>query len=297
VGSKRKSVKFAAMTINEAGQHLLLQLQQVYERREAANITELVMENLTGLKKIDRVIDKENVLNNELVDRLNKYSTALAGHQPVQYVLHEAWFSAMKFYVDESVLIPRPETEELVQWVIENYIDRHINIVDIGTGSGCIPVTLKKFLPGAEIFSCDISNDALTVAKKNALSHNVEISFLLTDILDRTAWYKIPLTDIIVSNPPYIPLQEKRMMNKNVVGYEPHQALFVDDSDPLIFYRAIAELGRDKLSPSGNIFVEIHEEYAKQTASIFKAAGYTSIEIKKDMQGKERMIRAALLNS
>ncbi|MBA4167677.1 MAG: peptide chain release factor N(5)-glutamine methyltransferase [Chitinophagaceae bacterium] len=292
---KRKSIKFVAMTIHEASRLVLAQLQPLYDPREAANITDLVMENITGLQKIDRMVSKESVLSDESFNTLNKYISALNDHEPVQYVLGEAWFSGMKFYVNKNVLIPRPETEELVQWIIdENGSVNKVRIFDAGTGSGCIPVALKKKLQNSDVSCCDISEAALAVAKTNARGLYADIEFLLIDVLDHNAWNSISLVDIIVSNPPYIPWKEKLSMQKNVVAHEPHQALFVEDNDPLVFYKALAEMGRKKLRFPGKIYVEIHEDLAGETAEVFRLAGYNTIEIKKDMQGKDRMIRALL---
>ena len=285
------------MTINEAARHLLLQLKQTYDAREAGNIADWVMENLTGSKKSDRILQKELPLTEMLCNKLNRYINELNLHRPVQYVLEEAWFLGMKFYVNENVLIPRPETEELVQWIVDdNKNSGQVTIFDIGTGSGCIPIALKKIMQLADVYSCDISEEALEVAKENAKVLGANVKFLTIDILDRPVWNKIPLINIIVSNPPYIPMKEKLSMNKNVVAHEPHQALFVEDSNPLAFYESIAALGNKKLLPSGKIFVEIHEGLAKETAEVFKSAGFAQVEIKTDMQGKQRMIKAALLH-
>jgi release factor glutamine methyltransferase len=289
---KPKSIKFAAMNIHEASQRLLFQLYDIYDDREAANIADWVMENITGWKKIDRIINRELKLSAPMAELLDKYISALKISTPVQYVLHESWFYGLKFYVDENVLIPRPETEELVSWVITDNENKSARILDIGTGSGCIPVALKKNLPDASLYGCDISNAALKVAKVNAELHSTTIDFFALDILKRNTWNMLPEVDIIVSNPPYIPLKEKQTMNKNVVQHEPHSALFVDDSDPLVFYRTIADIALIKLSANGYVFVEVHEDHAKDTADLFTLKGLKSIEIKKDMQGKERMVRA-----
>jgi release factor glutamine methyltransferase len=292
---KRKSIKFAYMTIQEAGRHLLEQLQQLYDRREASNIAELVMEQLTGLRKIDRMVKKDTALSNGQADKLNIYIKALQQHRPVQYVLGEAWFYGMKFFVNDQVLIPRPETEELVQWIIDENSDGLLRIFDVGTGSGCIPIALKKKLPGATVYSCDVSEGALNMARKNASALKADVDFFQMDILDPGTWASISLLNIIVSNPPYIPLNERSLMHANVIDYEPHLALFVEDNDPLIFYRTIAELGTKKLSSPGKVYVEVHEDLAKDVAEIFTKSNYHSVEIKKDMQGKERMIRGCFI--
>jgi len=214
-------------------------------------------------------------------------------HEPVQYVLNETWFSGLKLYVDKSVLIPRPETEELVEWIIDGCrfpIDK-LSILDIGSGSGCIAIALKRRLGKAEVWSCDISSDALQVAKKNAASLSVDVNFIELDFLSVEQRATLPLFDIIVSNPPYVAMQESNNMRPNVLDYEPSTALFVPDDDPLVFYRAIADFGKTHLKKSGSIFIELNEGLGKKTTEIFRAQEYL-VELKPDMQQKDRMIKA-----
>lgn len=278
------------MTIHEANQRLLFELYHMYDNTEASNIADLVMEKLTGWKRIDRVINKQVKLSEPMQKLLVAYIEKLSQYHPVQYVLEEAWFYGMKFFVNGNVLIPRPETEELVEWIISTEKnEKAIKMLDIGTGSGCIPVVLKKKLPRCEIVACDISAAALEVADINARLHQADIRLIELDILDKQQWSRLEKFKVIVSNPPYIPIQEKPEMDKHVVHHEPHLALFVQDDDPLLFYRTIAEFGLEKLEADGNIFVEVYEEFAEQTAEIFKA--YKKVEIKKDMQDKPRMLR------
>ena len=301
------------MTIHEAQQQLLFKLYDIYDNREAAAIADLVMENITEWKKIDRVVNKNVPLSLPKTELLKKYSEELLLHKPVQYVLHEAWFAGMKFYVDENVLIPRPETEELVDWIVREVkssesgdgsrmtddqrpmTEKTFTILDIGTGSGCIPIALKKKLPQAEIYSCDISEGALTVAKKNALDNSTNVHFLNFDFLNEKQRDLLPSPDIIVSNPPYVPLKDKQTMMPNVTDFEPHLALFVEDNNPLVFYEAIADFAIEKLSNNGKIFVEAHEEQSSNVKKLFSFKGFNGIEIKKDMQGKDRMIKATML--
>jgi len=308
------------MDIQGAQQSLLSVLTSLYPDREAAVITDWVLENITGRKKIDRLINKNNALSPAESDLLHRYSTQLQTHRPVQYVLHESWFAGMKFYVDERVLIPRPETEELVEWVVEmlSEASQHSGILpasgigpskasdigpssssastpailDIGTGSGCIAIALQKSLPWARVTACDISEDALAVARRNAAALGVDLNFLHLDILDPVQRDGLPPFDCIVSNPPYIPLQDKTGMAPHVLQFEPHMALFVEDHDPLLFYRAIASLAVLRLSADGAVFVEIHEELAAPVQTLFREYGLQNVIIKKDMQGKDRMISA-----
>ena len=254
------------------------------------------MEQLTGSKKAERMVYKNEIITIEEELLLHQYSERLLQHEPVQYVLNEAWFSNMKFYVDKNVLIPRPETEELVEWIISNckFPVDELKILDIGSGSGCIPISLKKRIRKAEVWSFDISEGALTVAQKNAGDLGQEVNFIQLDFLDQHSWKKLPKFDIIVSNPPYIPEKDKQTMQPNVLEYEPATALFVPDNDALIFYKAIAEFGKTHLEKSGSVFMEIHESLGKEVAELFQQASY-STEIKKDMQEKDRMIKAGLV--
>jgi len=197
----------------------------------------------------------------------------------------------MKIQVNEHVLIPRPETEELVEQLIKDRKSKLTDpaILDIGTGSGCIPIAIKKNLPASKLTAIDVSKDALLLAKENATLHNTHISFTELDFLDETNWPALGLFDIIISNPPYIPINEKEKLAKHVSDFEPHLALFVPDRSPLIFYEKIAAFGRDHLLPNGKIYLETHEDHAKETADLFHNI-YQTVMIKKDMYGKERMI-------
>lgn len=253
------------------------------------------MEKLTGSAKAERMVYKSAAITAAEEKLLQEYAGRLLTHEPVQYVLNETWFCGLRFFVDKNVLIPRPETEELVEWVISNckFPVDELRILDIGTGSGCIAIALKRRIRKAEVWACDISPGALSVAKKNAETLGAEINFLELDFLDKTQWEQLPAFDIIVSNPPYVPVKDQNSMQKNLLDYEPHTALFVPDNDPLLFYKDIAEFGKSHLKPSGNIFCEIHENLGKEVAGIFTAEDYTA-ELKKDMQQKDRMIKSGL---
>lgn len=281
------------MTIQEARKDLQQKLSSIYSSTEAATITEWVIEDVTGKNNSERIIKKEHPLTGIEKERLMAAEKRLLNHEPVQYVLNECWFCGMKFYVDKNVLIPRPETEELVEWIISNlrFPFEKLRILDIGTGSGCIAISLKRKLRKAEVWACDISKDALDVASRNAKALNADVKFAQLDFLNNEGRNNLPLFDIIVSNPPYVPVKDKEQMNRNVLDFEPHEALFVSDNDPLTFYKAIAAFGKQHLEIKGNIFLELHEEYATSTAAFFEKENY-KIELKKDMQGKDRMLRA-----
>ena len=281
------------MTIQEATYCMLNKLSIIYDKSEASQITDWAMEYLTGSKKAERMLYKNAAITDKEEYLLQQYIERLMQQEPVQYVLNEAWFSGLKFYVDKNVLIPRPETEELVEWIISNrkFPDSDLKILDIGTGSGCIPISLKRKIQKSAIWACDISAAALEVAKRNATALGAEVNFILLNFLDSNTWQQLPSFDIIVSNPPYIPEIDKKQMQANVLQYEPVTALFVPDNDPLVFYKAIAEFGKTHLNKAGCIYTEIHEDLGESTMAIFQSAGYTT-ELKKDMQQKDRMIKA-----
>jgi len=281
------------MTIQEATYFLLKKLRSIYPEEDASQITDWVMESLTGSKKTERMLYKNAAITDKEELELQEFTERLMQHEPVQYVLNETWFCGLKFYVDKNVLIPRPETEELVEWIIANCkfpIDK-LKILDIGSGSGCIPITLKRKLRKAEVWSCDISETALQVAKKNANALGVDVNFFQLDFLDKDQRQKLPSFDIIVSNPPYVPEKDKEEMQPNVLKYEPATALFVLDDDPLIFYKAIADFGKHHLNKPGMIYAEIHESIGEAVTQVFESEHY-SMELKKDMQGKQRMLKA-----
>ncbi len=300
------------MTKKEIYRGYLLQLQQIYNSNESAVITERVFEKVAHLNRADIIKNPDQTINPEILSHLNDCLADLLQHTPVQYVLGEAWFYKMRFMVNKKVLIPRPETEELVQLVVDDWrqtyngkngqemgnkaeAGHHITILDIGTGSGCIAIAIKKNLQEANLYAIDISLDALSVAKENAKAHHADIQFLQADFLDETSWTELPVCDFIISNPPYIPLTEKDSLDKNVTLFEPHMALFMPENSHLLFYEKIAFFGKTHLRGGGKIYMEMHEDYAQETAAIFKQ--YYSVEIKKDLFGKERMLIAVKLNT
>lgn len=296
------------MKLFEAEQYIKDQLKEIYDEQEAGNIASLAIEHITGLSKTERVSKKQEQLSSSQLNHLQESLQRLKQHEPIQYVMNKAWFYGIELYVDKSVLIPRPETEELVQWIVDDvkasgkdvFVRKptesdettQFKILDIGTGSGCIPLALKKTMPKAEVWGCDISEEALNVARRNGSALDIRVDFQGLNFLDELQQKLLPTVDVIVSNPPYIPLKDKEQMNANVVDHEPHTALFVPDNDPLIFYKALTAFGRKRLYENGTIYMEIHEEIGNDVVNLFKENGYTKVEIRKDMQGKNRMIRA-----
>lgn len=281
------------MTINRLYRDFADQLKNIYDAREAANIADWVFESVAGIKRSDRIVNKETPLPGATTTQLMQKLDELLQHKPVQYVLEEAWFYKMKFFVNNTVLIPRPETEELVEWIAAETKGqgRGFTILDAGTGSGCIAIALKKELPTSVIKAIDVSPEALKVARQNAISLEAGIECHQIDFLDESKWHLLHGLDILVSNPPYIPAGEKKLMPENVVGYEPHIALFTPDADPFIFYRKIASFAQQHLNKNGRIYVEVHQGYAGRVSEIFTQYRFTPV-IRKDMYGKDRMIRA-----
>ena len=279
------------MTIKDLYRNFLVQLQKIYSLSEATAITDWVFEKTASLKRTDILKNPQKEITVKADNLIQEALQELLLHKPVQYVLGEAWFYNMKLKVNEHVLIPRPETEELVEQLIKDRKSKLTDpaILDIGTGSGCIPIAIKKNLPASKVTSIDISEKAIALAKENAALYNASISFAQIDFLDESTWPSLPFFDIIISNPPYIPINEKEKLGKNVTDFEPHLALFVPNHSPLVFYQKIAAFGREHLLPGGKIYVETHEDHAKETAALFTDK-YETVMIKKDMYGKERMI-------
>jgi len=301
------------MTIQEAYKQLLYQLYELYDDREAANIADMVIEHVTAQRRIDRIVNRQIPVSPAQQEEIDGYIQQLLLHKPVQYVLHEAWFAGMKFYVDGNVLIPRPETEELVEWISEFQVSslkfkvdesegntqspatgnvQPVTVIDIGTGSGCIPIALKKKFSDWKVEAVDISQGALKVAKKNAATNNTDVTFTLVDILDESAWPQLGMYNVIVSNPPYIKQSEADSMHTNVLAFEPHTALFVPDNDTLLFYKKIADFALLHLHKNGLLFFEINESLGNDVCEMLAGKGFKGIELKKDLQGKDRMVKA-----
>jgi release factor glutamine methyltransferase len=282
--------------IKEAYHHLQQSLQPVYENREASNIADLVMEDITGWDRTRRIIHHDELLSETQLERYANCREELLHGRPIQYVLGHAWFCNMRFQVDEHVLIPRPETEELVMEVKKMYEDfptekdYRFKLIDIGTGSGCIAIALKKYFPAWDVWALDKSDGALAVARKNAILLDAEIHFAQSDILKEAKSDNLPAYDIIISNPPYIPTEDKVEMDDRVLNHEPHTALFVTDEDPLQFYKAIIVFSDHHLLRGGMLFFETHELYAQQVASLLEENGFENITVKKDFQEKERIV-------
>jgi release factor glutamine methyltransferase len=276
-------------------------LSTVYDQQEIDSIKYLVLSDISDLSKVQLRAFQDTELSDEASVKLQNIITQLQTGEPVQYILGHTEFYGLPFKVNPSVLIPRPETEELVEWVIKESQElrienqESISILDIGTGSGCIPITLKKHLPQTQIAGLDISPTALTTAKQNAKLNEVDVEFIEADILNPTYNPQLATRNtIIISNPPYVTEHEKRDMHQNVLNHEPHTALFVPDTDPLLFYRAIADFALEHLQTDGLLFFEINENLGKETVELLADKGFKNIELRQDMRGKDRMIKANL---
>jgi release factor glutamine methyltransferase len=285
------------MDWSQAQKELAKGLAPAYGDREAAIIADWVMERLTGQSKMERLLRKTEQLRLPALAAYERYREELLSGRPVQYVLGESWFGGMKFFVDERVLIPRPETEELVDWVISEIPDPDADmggprtLLDVGTGSGCIAITLSLRRPEV-VFACDISSGALEVAQRNAEALGGRVWFYQVDFLNEESWEDLPAVRWLVSNPPYIPARERSAMAEHVVGYEPELALFVPDEDALMFYRALGRFARQRLEAEGALYAEIHEELGAAVREVLIQEGAREVILRKDLQGKDRMVKA-----
>lgn len=276
--------------------HFFESLTAIHGKDEVESFFFILTEYLHNLKRIDLALHPNFEISEEDVQKWEVIISELKTEKPIQYIIGEAWFYDSKFYVNEHTLIPRSETEELVDWIVEtvkkNDKSEKLTILDIGTGTGCIPISLKKNIPQAEVSAIDVSKEALQVARKNAESNEVEVTFLLQNILETDDLKQ--QFDVIVSNPPYVRNLEKQEIKRNVLEFEPHLALFVEDNDALLFYRKIAHLALKSLSSNGILFFEINQYLGKETVELLENLGFKNIELKKDIYGNDRMIKCTV---
>ena len=271
--------------------HIREALHGVCSDAEALSLAKMLLVDVFGFSTLELYGGKDRSFSEKEQMHLADIVRRLQNHEPLQYIIGKETFMGLVFEVDENVLIPRPETQELVEWILEDHrLDEGCKILDIGTGSGCIPISLAHSMIGAELEAWDISDGALEVARRNANRNNVKVLFRKQNVLEA-----VPSTscyDVIVSNPPYITEKEKGDMEANVLDWEPSIALFVPDSDPLLFYRKIAELGLEMLVPGGSLYFEINRAYGAMMKSMLSNMGYKHVELRKDMFGNDRMIKA-----
>lgn len=269
-------------------------LKGLYPPGEVGSFIRLIMEHVCGISPQQLLLGKDRQISDTEKARIQDIVTRLSASEPIQYILGETEFYGLTLRVTPAVLIPRPETEELVEKILQDHPGQALKILDIGTGSGCIAIALQKQLKDSEVVALDISSDALRVARLNAERQGAAITFIQTDILaSECADADVPfLFDLIVSNPPYVKESEKRTMEKNVLLHEPHTALFVADDDPLLFYRHIARFGKKKLKPNGWLYFEINAQCGALTTEMLRKEGYREVERIRDLSGNDRIIKA-----
>ena len=284
------------MLLKQYKNHFFEALKSVHDVNEIESFFFILIEYFHNLKRIDLALNPDFEISDEEVLKWEAIISDLKTEKPIQYSIGETWFYDSKFYVNEHTLIPRPETEELVDWIIKTHkskdkIDK-LAVLDIGTGTGCIPISLKKNIPQAEVFAIDVSEEALKIAHKNAETNRVVVNFILQNILETEDLNQN--FDVIVSNPPYVRNLEKQEIKKNVLEFEPHLALFVEDTDALLFYRKIAQLALKNLTANGLLFFEINQYLGKETVELLETLGFKNVELKKDIYGNDRMIKGCL---
>ncbi|MFC6100698.1 peptide chain release factor N(5)-glutamine methyltransferase [Olivibacter domesticus] len=286
------------MQLHEIHHQFLNKLVPLYDASEVESLFFEVIQHVLNYNKATYIFHKHIDIPTDKEDQINVILKRLTEGEPLQYILERAWFMGIPFKVTDKVLIPRPETEELVDLIINDYqniASASLEIMDIGTGSGCIPITLKKHLKQAHLHALDISKEALDIAKQNAKDQHTYVNFLLADILEWDLIFQNDMKfDIIVSNPPYIPPSEQEAMHSNVLQYEPHLALFVEEKAPLLFYETIASFALIHLKENGTLYFEINRNYGDKVADLLRKKGFQQVLLLQDMHGADRMIKASL---
>jgi len=294
------------MKLKDLKQKFHEHLDAIYGKEEVQTFFFMITEYYNAIKRIDLALNTDLTIKDDFVLKYENALKALKNHEPIQYIIGQTEFYGLPFYVNENTLIPRPETEELVELILSNITtngqlelvkgDHQFNILDIGTGTGCIAISLAKQLPNANVSAIDVSAKALEMANKNAQLNQVDINFIENDILKicNSELDSATKFDIIVSNPPYVRQLEKQQMQDNVLNHEPHLALFVEDENPLIFYRAITQFATKNLKPNGELYFEINEYLGKEMMALLEAFGFKNIQLKQDLFGKDRMICGVL---
>jgi release factor glutamine methyltransferase len=281
------------MTLSEFRSALKNTLQDFYSNSELDQLAKSLLMSRMKLDSTAYLLASESELCDEVLEQLRSDVHRLSMHEPLQYVLGNTSFYGLEIQCNPAALIPRPETEELVDWVLREVQLPSCLLIDLGTGTGCIPLAIKAKRPSWQVSAIDVSQDALALARSNALRLALDVHFeaadLLTDFSDLAIKNKF---NVVISNPPYIPNADAMSMLPNVLNHEPHLALFVPDSDPLLFYRRIVGFSEQYLEKEGYVFVEIHEDLSEETIQLFHQAGFANIELRKDLQGKSRMIKA-----
>ena len=277
-------------------QHIKTELTGLYTETETEGLIRLIFEAVCGWSFTEQQLRKSEIIGSSKSEKIKLIVARLKRFEPIQYILGETWFYGLLLKITPAVLIPRPETEELVDLIISENQKNDCRIIDIGTGSGCIALALKSRLANAAISGIDISEKALEVARSNSEINGLNVDFFQTDILnwEKHNWQGF---DVIVSNPPYVTESEKKLMHKNVLDFEPSNALFVNDTDPLLFYRTTAQFALKNLNPNGRIYFEINENFGPETKNMLAVFGFTKIDIVTDIHGKNRFVKAIRLVS
>ena len=279
------------MNVKQVEDWVKEELSSFMNKEEIRHFSLQLFNHLRGYERKDLLMNFTSLVTQEEMSFISQALHRLKNNEPIQYIIGYTEFYGLKFKSDYRALIPRPETEELVDWILHSNSTEFMHILDVGTGSGCIAISLKKHLPESSISAWDISQEALELAEENAHFNGVVVDFQHQDILNRNIHLSDSL-DLLVSNPPYVTRKEKRLMKPNVLDFEPHNALFVEDDAPLLFYEAIARMGREVLRIGGWLYFEINENQGAETEKLLNELGYSSIELKKDLYNRDRMIRA-----
>ena len=278
------------ITIGAATDYFREELKEILDESELEQTMHIIFSHYFKLDRIDLTLRKGDVLSPNDFQKIKDVITALKTNKPIAQIIGVWEFYGLLLKVNEHTLIPRPETEELVRLIIEENTSEELSILDIGTGTGCIPLALKKEIPNAELFAYDISEEALEIASENSKNNNLEVTFSKVDILTYESQELKDKFDVIVSNPPYIPYKEKALMHANVLDFEPHIALFVEDTNPLLFYNAIANFAIDHLKENGKLYFEINEQYGSELVQLLRDKSFKNINIVKDINEKDRMV-------
>ncbi|WP_266203733.1 peptide chain release factor N(5)-glutamine methyltransferase [Pontibacter kalidii] len=278
-------------TIEQLGKHIRESIKAAYPEPEAGSIAQLVLEHVLQKNRVQLTLAQQEQVHAEQERQVKEMTQRLQRQEPVQYVLGVAYFYGLELLVDERVLIPRPETEELVDLVLREYKNQQgLQVLDICAGSGCIPLALAANLPSANVYGLEVSGGALEVARANAAKYNLPVQWLQADIFEPVPGIKLASLDIITSNPPYVLEEEKQQMRENVLEYEPHLALFVPDQDPLKYYRRITEVAQQLLKKSGRLYFEINERYGQEVKELLLTAGFAQAQVVQDLFGKDRIV-------
>ncbi|WP_299440496.1 peptide chain release factor N(5)-glutamine methyltransferase [uncultured Aquimarina sp.] len=289
--------RIVSLKIKDLRKDFIDSLSELYEPEEVLSFFYILSEKFLGLRRVDVALALETVISSQELSKFENAKNHLKKQDPIQYITGDTEFYGLSFKVNQNVLIPRPETEELVDWIIKDYQrkegGRKIKVLDIGTGSGCIAISLAKNLPEIDMYAIDVSKEALEVAKENAKHNKVAVTFMCADILQLDALKNS--FDIIISNPPYVRELEKQEIHANVLENEPHLALFVSDQDPLIFYRKITRLAKKSLLADGLLYFEINQYLGTETKEMIKKLGFNSVSLRKDLYNNDRMIKASII--